>query len=88
MKYLAIVLCICLLLSGCVAKPEPAPQKTSPTEQVIPDCELPPESTEPEADDLTPPPPYCDTVPEPPTGTDSTAPAPEIGPEGLPTPAL
>ena len=27
-------------------------------------------------------------LPEIPTGTDSTAPAPEIGPEGLPTPAL
>lgn len=26
--------------------------------------------------------------PLPPTGTDSTTPAPEIGPEGLPTPTL
>lgn len=34
--------------------------------------------------------PQKDTTPEtpPPTGTDSTGPAPEIGPEGLPTPTL
>ena len=28
------------------------------------------------------------TIPSPPTGTNSTAPAPQIGPEGLPTPTL
>ena len=75
MKYLAILLCICLLLGGCAAKPEAAPQQTSPTEQISPDCLLPPDTTAPD-------------YPEPPTGTDSTAPAPEIGPEGLPTPEL
>lgn len=75
MKYLAILLCICLLLGGCAAKPEAAPQQTSPTGQITPDCMLPPDTTAPD-------------YPEPPTGTDSTAPAPEIGPEGLPTPAL
>ena len=75
MKYLAILLCLCLLLSGCAPQADQEPQTTNLTEQITPDCELPPDTTAPD-------------FPEPPTGTDSTAPAPEIGPEGLPTPAL
>ena len=75
MKYLAILLCLCLLLGGCVTQADPEPQTTDPTEQITPDCLLPPDTTAPD-------------YPEPPIGTDSTAPAPEIGPEGLPTPAL
>lgn len=75
MKYLTILLCLCLLLGGCAPQADPEPQKTNPSEQITPDCELPPDTTVPD-------------FPEPPTGTDSTAPAPEIGPEGLPTPDL
>lgn len=87
MKYLAILLCMCLLLGGCAAQPEPAPQKTTPTEQITPDCLLPPEPSESAPENLVDPPPVED-VPKIPSGTDSTGPAPEIGPEGLPTPEL
>ena len=77
MKYLAILLCICLLLGGCTAPAMP-PETTEGTTEAplyIIDPSAPPDSTP-------------DPIPEIPTGTDSTAPAPEIGPEGLPTPTL
>ena len=72
MKYLAILLCMCLLLGGCAAAVEPAQTTEAPLYIIDPSI--------PSTEDVT--------FPEIPTGTDSTAPAPEIGPEGLPTPAL
>ena len=72
MKYLAALLCTCLLLGGCATPTEPTETTEAPLYIIDP--------SEPSAEDVT--------SPEIPTGTDSTAPAPEIGPEGLPTPAL
>ena len=72
MKYLAVLLCICLLLCGCSAPAAPTETTEAPLYVIDP--------SEPSAEDVT--------FPEIPTGTDSTAPAPEIGPEGLPTPTL
>lgn len=74
MKYFAILMALCLLLGGCAAVPEGTVPQSTPMQQTEPSI--------PEVD--------CPVPPEtpPPTGTDSTAPAPEIGPEGLPTPTL
>ena len=72
MKYLAVLLCLCFLLGGCSAPAAPTETTEAPLYVIDP--------SEPSAEDMT--------FPEIPTGTDSTAPAPEIGPEGLPTPAL
>lgn len=74
MKYFAIILALCLLLGGCAAT-----QENPDTQQNLPSIfvESVPES---ETDPFT--------HPEPPTGENSDAPAPEEGPEGLPTPAL
>ena len=72
MKYLAVLLCLCLLLGGCSAPAQPTETTKAPLYIIDP--------SEPSAGDVT--------SPEIPTGTDSTAPAPEIGPEGLPTPEL
>ena len=72
MKYLAVLLSVCLLLGGCTAPA--APTETTEAPLYVIDPSTP-------ATELR-------TFPEIPTGTDSTAPAPEIGPEGLPTPAL
>ena len=74
MRYFAILLTFCLLLSGCVAAPEGTTTQSTPMQQTEPSV--------PETDYPVPP----ETSPS--TGTDSTAPAPEEGPEGLPTPVL
>lgn len=74
MKHLAIILALCLLLAGCAAAAEGTTPQSTPMQQS--------ETTVPETDYPVPP------ETPPPTGTDSTAPAPEIGPEGLPTPTL
>ena len=79
MKYFAMILCICLLLAGCAAPATPAGTTDAP----IADTEPPLYIIDPTASS-----PEDVTIPEIPTGTDSTGPAPEIGPEGLPTPAL
>ncbi len=73
MRYFAAILLMLCLLGGCAAVPEGTTPQSTPMQQG---------ETTPEID--------CPVPPEtpPPTGTDSTAPAPEIGPEGLPTPAL
>ena len=75
MRYIiAVLLAFCLLLGGCTAAPEGTPPHSTPMQQTEPSV--------PETDYPVPP------ETPPPTGTDSTAPAPEEGPEGLPTPVL
>ena len=83
MKHFIMILCLCLALCGCAGPAEP----TAPTGAVNIPSTNSPEPTESSPENLVPPPPV-DTPPEIPTGTDSTAPAPEIGPEGLPTPSV
>lgn len=74
MKYFPIILALCILLCGCATTQEtPDAQRTGPS--IFADS-VPEKETEPS------------THPEPPTGENSDAPAPEEGPEGLPTPAL
>lgn len=75
MKYLTIcILTLCLLLSSCSA---------------VGGNDVPPESSTQQNEQATP---DADVParPEtpPPAGTDSNAPPPAEGPEGLPTPAL
>lgn len=78
MKYLSLFLILCMLFSGCTAA---APGTADTTTDVpIADTTLP-EPTVSGPDYPVPP----ELLP---TGEDSTAPAPEIGPEGLPTPTL
>ena len=77
MKYFAIILAFCLLLGGCAAQDVPERQQADlPVfqEEVPPTTESIPE--------------YPVPPEELPTGENSDAPAPEEGPEGLPTPAL
>ena len=74
MKYFTIILALCLLLCGCAAQQEAQP--TNP-----PGSYGQSQPSTPETEYPVPP-------EELPTGENSDAPAPEEGPEGLPTPAL
>ena len=74
MKYLAIMLILCVMLSGCTATAENTQPQKTPTQQG--------ETTAPQTD------PTVSPETPPPTGEDSSNPSPEIGPEGLPTPSL
>ncbi len=80
MKYFIVILfTICMLLGGCKV----------PAEQTIPQDTFTEQQTPPETDDIVPPETDYPVPPDlPPAGTDSDAPPPEEGPEGLPTPAL
>lgn len=77
MRYFIAILLILCLLAGCAAVPEGTTPQSTPMQQ-----NEPTDPSVPEVDYPVPP------ETPPPTGTDSTGPAPEIGPEGLPTPAL
>lgn len=76
MKYFAAILVLCFLLGGCTAQEIPESQRTDPP---VFQEEAPPTEDAPE---------YPVPPEERPTGENSDAPAPEEGPEGLPTPAL
>lgn len=76
MKCFAIVLVLCMLLCGCAAQQNAESQPVNPPESY--GHSQPPADTVPE----------YPTPPQMPTGENSDAPAPEEGPEGLPTPAL
>lgn len=77
MRYIIVILLVVCLLGGCAAAPEATTPQSAPTQQSDPT-----DPTISQTDYPVPP----DT--QPPTGPNSTGPAPEIGPEGLPTPAL
>ena len=77
MRYFVAILLMLCLLGGCAAVPEDTTPQSTPMQQVEPT-----DPSVPEVDYPVPP------ETQPPTGPDSTGPAPEIGPEGLPTPAL
>ena len=77
MKYFAIILARCMLLSGCAAQQIPESQPINPPGSYG--------QSQPFTDDATE---YPVPPEELPTGENSDAPAPEEGPEGLPTPAL
>ena len=76
MKHFAIILALCLLLSGCAAQQITESQPTNP-----PGSYGQSQPSTPETEYPVPP-------EELPTGENSDAPAPEEGPEGLPTPVL
>ena len=76
MKYFAIILVLCLLLGGCAAQQVPESQPVNPP------------GSYGQSQPFTDTTPANPTPPEIPTGENSDAPAPEEGPEGLPTPAL
>lgn len=77
-----VLLTLCLLLGGCKVLTEQSIPQDSSTEQ---HQQIPPDT-----DNLVPPGMDYPVPPEtpPPAGTDSDAPPPAEGPEGLPTPAL
>lgn len=77
MRYITAVFLALCLLSGCAAVPEGTAPQSTPSQQT--------ETTAPSVPQTDYPVPPETQMP---TGTDSTAPAPEEGPEGLPTPAL
>ena len=74
MKYFAIILALCMLLGGCAAQQIPESQPINPPGSYG--------QSQPFTDDATE---YPVPPEELPTGENSDAPAPEEGPEGLPT---